>query len=100
MLAWGTASLLFLLFLTQFLVTSGHDLDRACESVGRVLDRNFRLLHPHDGSLYFPLHNRCDAAYDLVPTWVNPALSALAAVLTLALAGALVSRNARNTSHS
>ncbi len=88
-----SAFLLGSVFLTQFSAASSRDLDEVCEAAGRVLDRNFRLLHPHDGSMYFPLHNRCDAAYDIVPGWVNPSMSALAAVLALSLAGALLSRS-------
>lgn len=94
-LALISAFLLGSVFLTQFSAASGRDLDEVCEAAGRVLDRNFRLLHPHDGSMYFPLHNRCDAAYDIVPAWVNPSMSALAAVLALSLAGALISRSMR-----
>lgn len=87
--------LMVMVFVTQFATASSKDLDDICQAAGHALDRNFRLLHPRDGSPYFPLHNRCDAAYDIVPAWVNPSLSALAAVLALSLAGALVSRSAR-----
>jgi hypothetical protein len=84
-----------MVFITQYVASSGKDLDNVCDAAGHSLDRNFRLLHEHDGSMYFPLHNRCDATFDLVPDWVNPTLSALAAVLVITLAGALVSRSRR-----
>jgi hypothetical protein len=90
-----SGALMVMVFVTQFATASSKDLDDVCKAAGHALDRNFRLLHPRDGSPYFPLHNRCDAAYDIVPAWVNPSLSALAAVLALSLAGALVSRSAR-----
>jgi hypothetical protein len=96
-LAVTSGVLLGSVFVTQFSAASSRDLDEVCEAAGRFLDRNFRLMHPYDGSLRFPLHNRCDAVYDIVPAWVNPSMSALAAVLALSLAGALISRNTRRT---
>ncbi|WP_458779285.1 hypothetical protein [Arthrobacter sp. D3-16] len=90
-LALTSAVLLVSVFLIQYSIAASRDLDEVCEGAGLVLDRNFRLLHEHDGSLYFPLHNRCNATYDIVPGWVNPALSTLAAVLVIALVCGLVS---------
>jgi len=66
------------------------DLDRTCAAAGHELDINYRLRHESDGTLSFPLHNRCNHLYDTVPDWVNPLLAILAAVLAIALTGALV----------
>ena len=66
------------------------DLDRTCDAAGQPLDFNYRLRHQHDGTFYFPLQNRCNPVYDTVPEWVNPVLAILAAVLAIALTGALV----------
>jgi hypothetical protein len=70
--------------------TFTRDLDHTCEAAGQALDINYRLRHQHDGTFYFPLQNRCNPVYDTVPQWVNPVLAILAAVLAIALTGALV----------
>jgi hypothetical protein len=71
------------------------DLDRTCEAAGQPLDLNYRLRHEREGTLDFPLHNRCNHLYDTVPDWVNPVLAILAAVLAIALTGALVTHGAK-----
>ena len=71
------------------------DLDRTCEAAGQPLDFNYRLRHATDGTLAFPLHNRCNHLYDTVPEWVNPVLTILAAALAIALTGALVTYGAK-----
>jgi hypothetical protein len=90
-LALVSAVLLGGLILAQFAATT-RSLYAACLAVGQDFDRNFRLRHPHDGLPVFPLHNRCNAAYDLVPEWVNPALTVLAVVMIISLIGLLFSR--------
>ena len=94
--AWLAVTVLCAFVLAVFFVTpfnaSGTDLYDACQVAGQELDLNFRIKHPSDGSAAFPLHNRCNALYDLVPEWVNPTVSAFAAVMALSLIGLLISR--------
>ncbi len=90
-LALVSATLLGGVIFAQFSSTT-RNLYSACLAAGQDLDRNFRLRHPHDGLPVFPLHNRCNAAYDLVPEWVNPALTVLAVALIISLIGVLFSR--------
>jgi hypothetical protein len=71
------------------------NLEATCEAVGQELEFNYRLRHESDGTLSFPLHNRCNHLYDTVPDWVNPVLAVLAAVLAIALTGALVTYGAK-----
>ncbi|MEV5985454.1 hypothetical protein AB0L85_10570 [Streptomyces sp. NPDC052051] len=42
--------------------------------------------HAEEFRRLFPLHNKCNAHYDLVPTWVNPAMVICAVVAVAALA--------------
>ncbi|WP_146069210.1 hypothetical protein [Arthrobacter sp. ZGTC412] len=38
-------------------------------------DREYRKAHPeHAGRNIFPLSNKCNADYDMVPFWMNPAV--------------------------
>jgi hypothetical protein len=90
--AVATAAVLGAIFYTQSTFIASGDLSDACLAVGQELDLNYRLRHPRDGSAVFPLHNRCNAVSDLVPDWVNPTLSLIAAMLSLALVGLLFSR--------
>lgn len=91
---WSRASAVSFTLLAGFTLVQvsgfSRDLDRTCEAAGQPLDFNYRLRHPHDGTFYFPLQNRCNPVYDTVPEWVNPVLAILATVLAIALIGALV----------
>jgi hypothetical protein len=80
------------IFLTAF-NSNRTDLYETCLIAGQELDLNFRLQNPDDGSLVFPLHNRCNAFYDIVPEWTNPALVALAAAMVISLICTLVSQH-------
>lgn len=82
------AFLLGMIFFSQY-HASQVDLYFACQAAGQDLDRNFRLLHPKDGSPAIPLHNRCNAVHDFVPNWVNPTLRVLVAALIITLIGLL-----------
>ncbi|GAA4263585.1 hypothetical protein [Dactylosporangium darangshiense] len=56
-------------------------------------DAAYREAHP-DGFL-FPLSTKCNAGYDLVPSWVNPAIAAFFLVFVAGVAGAVWTWRAR-----
>ena len=70
-------------------LSGGFDTPQECESRGQPLDTEYRRLNWEEPGRYFPLHNKCNADYDLVPFWLNPALVFLA-LLALAFAAAFV----------
>ncbi|WP_199236051.1 hypothetical protein [Micromonospora sp. S4605] len=53
---------------------SSLDPEESCHAAGATYDSAYRSAHWQEPSRWFPLHNRCNASYDLVPAWVNPAL--------------------------
>ena len=45
-------------------------------------DQKYRTSHPeHAGQNIFPLSNKCNAEYDMVPFWMNPAVVGFALLL-------------------
>lgn len=77
------------------------DVRETCEyRHGVGFDRDFWAEHLEESRRLFPLHSRCNAEYDLVPSWVNPtivcltglAAACLIASLCLGLRGRLRSR--------
>ncbi|MEU9432273.1 hypothetical protein [Streptomyces sp. NPDC048252] len=86
---WLTLSVLSCvgLFLTWFwgAWSGGLDVAETCAlREGQNYDDAYRKEHWREPSQLFPLHNKCNASYDLVPAWVNPMLVLLA---LLAVAG-------------
>ncbi|MFI1869372.1 hypothetical protein [Streptomyces jumonjinensis] len=69
--------------------SSGLDITETCASVGRPLDRAYHDEHLEEAQRWFPLSSKCDADYDLVPVWVNPAIVVLSS-LSVACVGATV----------
>ncbi|WP_350003993.1 hypothetical protein [Pseudarthrobacter sp. WHRI 8279] len=63
-----------LLFIGIF--AGGLDDEESCEiSRHQAYDREYRMTHPeHAGRTIFPLSNKCNADYDMVPFWMNPAV--------------------------
>ncbi|MFB7594126.1 hypothetical protein [Streptomyces sp. NPDC056160] len=53
------------------------DAEEACHRDGAFYDSAYRAAHAQEGERWFPLHDRCSATHDLVPSWVNPALVVL-----------------------
>ncbi|MEU0964061.1 hypothetical protein ABZ357_00975 [Streptomyces sp. NPDC005917] len=49
-------------------------------------DRAYRDAHAAELQKFFPLHNKCNAHFDLVPPWVNPSLMVCAVVAMTAVA--------------
>ncbi|MDQ0580707.1 hypothetical protein [Streptomyces rishiriensis] len=59
--------------------SGGLDVAETCTLIeGRPYDDGYRAEHWREPSQVFPLHNKCNASYDLVPAWINPTLVLLA----------------------
>ncbi|MET7655509.1 hypothetical protein [Streptomyces sp. NPDC005486] len=55
--------------------SGGLDVAETCTLLrGQKFDDAYRAEHWREPSQAFPLHNKCNASYDLVPAWINPAL--------------------------
>lgn len=68
---------MFVTWLVGALAGTATDAESSCHAAGAAYDRAYRSVHWQEPSQWFPLHNRCNAGYDLVPAWVNPALVGL-----------------------
>jgi hypothetical protein len=81
--------LLFVVFI-QGVAAGGLDVAEACElGAGQAYDHEYRSQNAHEQLQLFPLTTKCNADYDLVPAWTNPALAVLA-ILTVAFFGAML----------
>jgi hypothetical protein len=87
----------FLLGVTYFvgIFSSGLDIAEACDAVGQLFDRKYRAEHWQERSQWFPMHNKCNAHYDLVPAWVNPAIVVLWLLIVVCVGGAVWSAASR-----
>lgn len=70
-------------YLVGSLAGASLDPEEACHRAGEAYDQAYRRANFEEYTRWFPLRNKCHADYDLVPTWVNPALVTLT-VLALA----------------
>ncbi|MGW5423989.1 hypothetical protein [Streptomyces sp. NPDC003943] len=69
------------------LFTGGLDVRKTCLYLRHEnYDEAYRKVHTEEFSKLFPLHNKCNADYDLVPAWVNPTVVICAVVALVALA--------------
>ncbi|MFY1573555.1 hypothetical protein ACN26Z_01515 [Verrucosispora sp. WMMD703] len=68
---------------------SSLDAEESCRAAGATYDDAYRSTHWQEPSRWFPLRNKCNATYDLVPAWVNPTL-VLLLLLTTTCLGATV----------
>lgn len=76
--------------------SGGLDVRETCELLeGQVYDDAYRAEHYREPGRLFPLHNKCNASYDLVPLWVNPTLVCLAIVAVGSVIAAVVLTVAR-----
>ncbi len=63
----------------QGLPAGGLDVAEACElRAGQTYDHEYHSSHYYEQLQVFPLTTKCNAEYDLVPPWINPALAILA----------------------
>ncbi|MER5356900.1 hypothetical protein [Streptomyces sp. NPDC002785] len=78
-------------FVTWFIgiFSGGLDAEETCAERGIRYDDAYRTEHWREPSRWFPLHNKCNAAHDLVPAFVNPTLVAVAVLLLGCVAGAV-----------
>jgi hypothetical protein len=89
-LAMAVVSLLSLaLTFLWGIFSGGLDVEEACRDAGHPYDLEYAIQHGKEGSRWFPLHDKCNADYDLVEAWVNPALVILT-VLTAAFLTAFI----------
>lgn len=66
--------------------SGGLDVEEACLlDHGQQYDAAYRAAHTEEVQRLFPLHNRCNASYDLVPAWVNPTVAACFVVAVISL---------------
>lgn len=72
----------------------GFDAREMCRMEGQVYDKAYRAEHWREPGRLFPLHNKCNAAFDLVPAWVNPTLVCLTVAAGACVTAGLV-RGAR-----
>ncbi|MFB8773461.1 hypothetical protein [Streptomyces broussonetiae] len=68
----------------------GLDVGEECARRGVRYDDDYRAEHWREPSQWFPLHNRCNADYDLVPAFVNPTLVVVAVLLVGCVVAAVV----------
>ncbi|MEU7024123.1 hypothetical protein ABZ990_26185 [Streptomyces sp. NPDC046203] len=89
---WCAGSAALLIVATGFVYLAGAlsgaslDPEEACHARGQRYDYPYVDAHFEETSRWFPLRNPCDAGYDLVPAWVNPALVALPVLAVVCLA--------------
>lgn len=70
------------------LFSGGLDTEEACQYWHhQPYDETYRRAHLDDWSRLFPLSNKCNAGYDLVPVWVNPTVAVFSLTFVAALAG-------------
>ncbi|GGW16958.1 hypothetical protein GCM10018980_10510 [Streptomyces capoamus] len=71
--------------------SGGLDVAETCTlGKGQRFDESYREGLGPQPSGPFPLHNMCNASYDLVPSWVNPMLACLAVIVTGSLIATVV----------
>ncbi|MEU1054505.1 hypothetical protein ABZ397_18430 [Streptomyces sp. NPDC005876] len=77
----GTAVWLFGAF------SGGLDVEESCRLTHHQrYDPAYRSAHAEEFQRLFPLRNKCNASYDLVPSWVNPTVAACFVVAVLCIA--------------
>ncbi|MDQ8703950.1 hypothetical protein RCO28_15815 [Streptomyces sp. LHD-70] len=86
--AVATAPVAFLGLLVSWSVgafSGALDVGEACVTQQQHYDSAYRAQHAAEMNQPFPLRNACNADYDLVPGWVNPAVVLFAALLVASL---------------
>lgn len=70
----------------------GLDAQEACAAQHQIYDHQYRSENWQEPGRLFPMHDRCNAGYDLVPEWINPALVASGVLMLAFLATGTVLR--------
>lgn len=86
----GLSTIAFMITFFLGLVPSGLDVRDACTKAGETYDSQYRSENWKEPGRFFPLHNKCNASYDTVPAWVNPALVVFAVLAVAFLAAFIV----------
>lgn len=90
-LFWFANMIVALVFAAAFWLygafSGGLNNAETCTARGQTWDREYRRSNWEEAGRYFPLHNKCNADYDLIPFWINPAVAFLT-LLALAFAAA------------
>lgn len=90
------ASCTVLMYGHGVLASLAFDIEETCELLkGQEYDHSYRSEHWQEPSRWFPLHNKCNASYDLVPSYVNPSVVVLA-IVTLGCAVTAVTMAVRS----
>ncbi|WP_406500930.1 hypothetical protein OG936_39805 (plasmid) [Streptomyces sp. NBC_00846] len=79
--------------------SGGLDSQETCQMLGVGYDDAYRTEYWREPSQWFPLHNKCNADYDLVPVFVNPTLVAVAVLVPGCAAGAAAAAIAGRERH-
>lgn len=89
----------FLLGITFFvgMFSGGHELDETCAELGQRVDEEYRAEHWREPGEWFPMHNKCNPGYDLVPVWVNPGIVVLTLLIVVCVGAAMWSAVRRAT---
>lgn len=89
----GTAALLVLgtgvTYIAGSLAGASLDPEESCHADGQTYDLAYRRANFDEYTQWFPLHDKCHANYDLVPSWVNPTLLVLPILAIACLAHAV-----------
>lgn len=85
--AWATGWLTALAWL-RGLLAAGLDSERTCVHWHhQPFDAAYREARRDDWFRLFPLSNKCNAHYDLVPAWVNPAIAVFFLLFVVSVVG-------------
>ncbi|MGW7075486.1 hypothetical protein [Streptomyces sp. NPDC054866] len=98
MVALATAPVSFLGLLISYCVgafAGALRVDKSCRLHQEPYDTVYRAQHAEETDRWFPLHNKCNAGFDLVPGWVNPAVVIFAVLLVAGIGTVAVATVAR-----
>lgn len=85
--AWAAGCLTALAWL-RGLLSGGLDSERACTDWHhQPFDAAYREAHREEWFRLYPLTNKCNAHYDLVPAWVNPAVAVFFLLFVVSVVG-------------
>lgn len=88
--AWASFFLLVLVWL-RGAMSGGLDMEETCRITHhQPYDDAYYDAHRRDYFRLFPLSNHCNADYDMVPSWVNPAVAVLSLLVLASLTGLVV----------
>jgi hypothetical protein len=70
---------------------AGLDISEKCELAGQLFNIRSASVQYRELQQLYPMHAWCNASYDLVPAWVNPAIAVFGIVTLAAVVGSVVS---------